>query len=55
MLTQVPWQILHAHAQVEIVRDARMPCIEARLRKMPRHRVVRAPPFPVTHEARETR
>ena len=48
-------QVLHAHAQVEIMCDARMADVEARLRKVLCHGVVCAAPLPVADKARETR
>src|SRR5260370_40554269 len=47
-------EIVHADAEIEMVRDARMTDVEACLRKMFGHGVVYSAPLPVTNETGES-
>ena len=51
VLAEMARQVLHAQAQVEIARDARMTDVEAGLIEVARHGVVFAAPLPVAHQA----
>ncbi|HXO43741.1 MAG TPA: hypothetical protein VN999_20000, partial [Thermoanaerobaculia bacterium] len=55
MLAEMPRQVLYPHAQLKVLRDARMMDIEARIAKRVRHRIVRAAPLKVVHQAGKTR
>ena len=55
VLAKMTWQIVYSHAQFEILGNAGMTDIEARLIKMSRHRVICAAPLPVTNQTGEPR
>ena len=53
VLAKMARQTLHALAEAEVMRDARMIQVEASLRESALHRVVFAAPLPVPHQAAE--
>ena len=53
VLAEVTGQILNAHAQLQILGDARMLDVEARVPEGVRHGVVLAAPLPVAHQVRQ--
>ena len=55
MLAEMPRQILHALAEIEVDGNLRMGEVEAGAGEMPLHRVVRIAPLPAADHGRQTR